>query len=67
MTKGALEFQFERRRYGKGSFFCWAWVKHGDKWLSLGDPWPGVHWRRAELEEEALRAIERHTEQPNPA
>lgn len=53
-----LEFTFERRRYGERSFYTWAYVKAPDgEWVSLGDPWPGVHWPKAELEKEARERL----------
>lgn len=61
-NKNALEFRFERRRYGAAHFYCWAHVKHGDQWIGLGDPWPGVHWPKAELTQAALEAIERNAD-----
>lgn len=55
------EFRFTRRRYGKTTY-TWAEVKYGDRWLSLGDPWPAVNWRRSELIKAAENAIANATE-----
>ena len=52
------EYQFERRRYGRSAFYTWAYVKRGDQWISLGDPWPGVHWPKKALAAAASSALE---------
>ena len=52
-----LTFSFERRRYGRGSFFCWAYVQHGEEWLLCGDPWPAVNWPRKKLLDVATYTI----------
>ena len=45
---------FTRRRYGRQSY-CWADVYVRGRWVCLGDPWPAVNWRRAELQKEVER------------
>lgn len=54
-----FEFRFERRRYGNATY-TWAEVKHGDAWLSCGDPWPCVTPKRSELNAAAVAAINQH-------
>jgi hypothetical protein len=49
-----LEFAFKRRKYGQCTMYTWAWVKHNDSWLDLGDPWPCINPPRADYL--ALRA-----------
>jgi hypothetical protein len=44
-----LEFRFQRRKYPGNAFYTWAFVKDGEEWVSLGDPWPAVHWPSQEL------------------
>jgi len=44
------KIEFERRRYGSGSFFTWAYiVSESGEYLSLGDPWPAVQFPINEL------------------
>lgn len=54
-----LEYRFERRRYGRSAFYTWAYVRSGDRWISLGDPWPGVHWPKKALAAAASSALGR--------
>lgn len=54
-----FEFRFDRRRYGSVTY-TWAEVRLGDAWLSLGDPWPAINWKRSELIREAQRVIAEH-------
>ena len=56
-----MQFQFTSRKYGGGSAFCWASVKHDDgTMLDLGDPWPAFHWPQSILEPVARIAIAKH-------
>lgn len=41
---------FERRRYGPVTY-TWAYLHQGDKSIMLGDPWPCINPKQAELEE----------------
>ncbi len=50
-----IPVSFERRRYG-GSTFTWAHAYVGDRWLSLGDPWPVVRPKTSEI----LAALDLH-------
>ena len=52
--------EFSRRRYANRHTYTWAYLVLDDEWISLGDPYPGVHWRRAELERAVRLALERH-------
>lgn len=61
MTLNGMEFKFERRRYSGRMTYTWAYVKHNGEWLSLGDPWPGVQWKRSELEKFGRLAIAEKT------
>lgn len=51
-----MEFSFDRRRYGTTTY-TWAFVKHNNEWLSLGDPWPAVRWPKKELDKFGKLAI----------
>ena len=53
-----MEFKFDRRWYGRGICYTWAFVMHADEWLALGDPWPAARWPKKELEKCAKIAIE---------
>lgn len=48
-------FRFVRRRYGRRTY-TWASVQVGMRWVSCGDPWPGVNWPKKELLEAACWA-----------
>jgi hypothetical protein len=52
-----MEFSFDRRWYGKGICYTWAFVMHAGEWVSLGDPWPAARWPKKELEKWAIIAI----------
>lgn len=52
------EYKFERRWYGKGIAYTWAWVKFAGEWISLGDPWPSKQWPKKELAKFTTIAIE---------
>jgi hypothetical protein len=53
--------RFHRRRYGKGTCYCWAEVEAPDgTLLFLGDPWPGNKWPAAILLPTARAALARH-------
>lgn len=64
MTKpvriGEYSVGFERRRYGPRSsptFYTWVYLQTGpDGWESLGDPWPVLNPKRAEILE-AIRLL----------
>jgi hypothetical protein len=44
-----MEFRFDRRHY-PGTTYTWVSVKGSDgQWHSLGDPWPCITPKRAEL------------------
>jgi hypothetical protein len=45
---GKVPVSYTRRRYGSQTF-CWVEAYVGG-WFSLGDPWPSVTPRRAEIE-----------------
>jgi len=49
-------YKFERRRYGNTTF-TWAWVDNDGQLLSLGDPWPCITPKRAELDAAADRVV----------
>lgn len=44
-----VELRMTRRRYGRTTY-TWVEVRVGDEWVSLGDPWPCVTPKRAEVE-----------------
>ncbi len=48
---GLLTFVFERRSYGRGQFYCWAYVLNGAESISMGDPWPASNFKRSALME----------------
>ncbi len=48
------QVSFERRRYGDQTF-TWAYVKLGDQYHSLGDPWPCLNPKSEELERDVRR------------
>lgn len=54
----SVPFSFERRRYGgaAGTTFTWAHAYLGDKWHSLGDPWPVLRPKSNEL----LASVDQH-------
>lgn len=62
---------FERRRYGTRSspvFYTWVYLQVGaDDWASLGDPWPVLNPKRAEILEaiDALQARNAAAEESN--
>jgi len=45
---GERVFQFSRRRYGNTTY-TWVSVKVGDRFVSLGDPWPCVVPKASEV------------------
>ena len=53
-----MEYKFDRRWYGQGICYTWAFVKHAGDWLALGDPWPAARWPKKELEKCAKIAIQ---------
>lgn len=51
----AEEAQFERRSYGRGVFYSWAYWNDGPAAkVDLGDPWPAARWPKATLAFELL-------------
>lgn len=59
---GGHTVSFERRRYG-GSHpltFTWAYVQKDGAWASLGDPWPVLRPKNAELLKAIQDLEERH-------
>jgi hypothetical protein len=57
------DISFARRRYSNGACFCWATVATPDgEVISLGDPWPGMQWPKAELERAVSAALAAHAQ-----
>ena len=52
-----FEFKFSRRRYPRQTF-TWVWVRVGDEWMSLGDPWPCVVPAKAQLLKAAKEVLQ---------
>lgn len=50
------EVRLERRRYGTQTY-CWAYLVVGDDTVTLGDPWPSITPKRAELEKAVKLAL----------
>ena len=48
METGGVYFQFTRRRY-PGVTYTWAKAWQNGDWIDLGDPWPCLTPKRAEL------------------
>ena len=47
---------FTRRKYGTHTY-TWACIEVEGQSVSLGDPYPGVHWRQSDLDTAVLQAI----------
>jgi hypothetical protein len=44
--------KFERRKYGRSQFFCWAHIPKADGgYFSCGDPYPAAHFKKSVLHE----------------
>ena len=52
-----IRVTFERRGYGGGVCYCWAYVHNDQEVLDCGDPWPGADWPKARLIEAVKFAL----------
>jgi len=55
----SVPLSFERRRCGSahgGTTFTWVYAHLGDRWVSLGDPWPVLRPKSSDI----LAAVDRH-------
>lgn len=43
------DVRFKRRRYGNTTY-TWAYLVINATWHELGDPWPGVTWKKSVLQ-----------------
>ena len=57
-TKEGYAVRFERRRYGTVTY-TWVYLHVDDEVISLGDPWPCITPKQAELEQEIQFQLER--------
>lgn len=55
-TINGREVFAERRRYSKSAVFTWLYVKIGEEFIQLGDPWQKLMPPRAEVAAEVARA-----------
>lgn len=54
---------FERRRYGRGQFFCWAQIPKADGgYFSCGDPYPAMRFKYSVLREVISNVMCSHRE-----
>ena len=58
-----ITYEFARRRYGRRTTYTWvtAVLTDGTR-LDLGDPWPCVTPKRAQIEEVTRRVVAEHQE-----
>ena len=54
MKDNKYELSYTRRRYGTTTY-TWVSVLLGGEWVELGDPWPAVRPKMAEI----LKAVEK--------
>lgn len=55
------QVEFTRRRYANRHTYTWAYLilEDGKREVSLGDPYPGVHWKRSVLETAVRNTLNR--------
>jgi hypothetical protein len=54
---------FERRKYGRGKTFCWAYIPQADgDYFSCGDPYPAVTFKKSVLIEVIKAVMASHPE-----
>ena len=63
VSLAGITYQFARRRYGRTTYTWVTAVLPDGTQLDLGDPWPCLTPKRAEMEDATRRAVAGHQEQ----